>query len=77
MPKDACYRKVKARFATFPSARASQAIAKCRKSRGVVRKGAAGRSLRRWEREKWKTPKGRACGSAAASTTGWGSATPR
>ena len=31
MPKDACYRKVKARFKVFPSAYAGGAIAKCRK----------------------------------------------
>jgi hypothetical protein len=31
MPKDACYRKVKARYRVFPSAYASGAIAKCRK----------------------------------------------
>tara|TARA_R100001015_G_C4606764_1_gene161823 strand:+ start:590 stop:820 length:231 start_codon:yes stop_codon:yes gene_type:complete len=31
MPKDACYRKVKARYKVFPSAYASGAIAKCRK----------------------------------------------
>ena len=31
MPKDACYRKVKARFKVFPSAYAGRAIAKCRK----------------------------------------------
>ena len=31
MPKDACYTKVKAQYNVFPSARASQAIAKCRK----------------------------------------------
>lgn len=29
--KDACYRKVKARYRVFPSAYASGAIAKCRK----------------------------------------------
>ena len=38
MPKDACYTKVKAQYAVFPSARASQAIAKCRKGSGTVRK---------------------------------------
>ena len=38
MPKDACYRKVKASYKVFPSARASQAIAKCRKKSGKVRK---------------------------------------
>ena len=31
MPKDACYSKVKAQYAVFPSAKASQAIAKCTK----------------------------------------------
>ena len=31
MPKDACYRKVKAKFKVFPSAYASGHIAKCRK----------------------------------------------
>ena len=31
MPKDACYKKVKARYRVFPSAYASGAIAKCRK----------------------------------------------
>ena len=31
MPKDACYRKVKASFKVFPSAYAGGAIAKCRK----------------------------------------------
>ena len=31
MPKDACYKKVKARYKVFPSAYASGAIAKCRK----------------------------------------------
>jgi len=32
MPKDACYRKVKARYKVFPSAYASGAIAPCRKN---------------------------------------------
>ena len=31
MPKDACYKKVKARYKVFPSAYASGSIAKCRK----------------------------------------------
>ena len=31
MPKDACYKKVKAKYRVFPSAYASGAIAKCRK----------------------------------------------
>ncbi len=33
MPKDACYRKVKAQYKVFPSAYASGAIAKCRKKK--------------------------------------------
>ena len=67
MPKvaqhDACYSKVKARYAVWPSARASQALAKCRKSHGSVRKTKAGTSLKRWGKEKWKDTKtGKACG---------------
>ena len=31
MAKDACYKKVKARYKVFPSAYASGALAKCRK----------------------------------------------
>ncbi len=62
--KDACYKKVKAQYDVFPSARASQAIAKCRKQSGSVRKGEAGSSLKRWEAEKWKdTRTGKACGA--------------
>lgn len=64
MPKDACYKKVKASYKVFPSARASQAIAKCRKSSGSVRKTEAGSNLKRWEKEKWvDTRSGKACGS--------------
>ena len=64
MPKDACYRKVKASYDVFPSARASQAIAKCRKSSGTVRKTEAGSSLKRWDKEKWvDTKSGKACGA--------------
>ena len=64
MPKDACYTKVKAQYDVFPSARASQAIAKCRKGSGVVRKTEAGTSLKRWGKEKWTdTRTGKACGS--------------
>lgn len=51
--KDACYKKVKAQYDVFPSARASQAIAKCRKGSGVVKKSESGTSLKRWESEKW------------------------
>jgi hypothetical protein len=64
MPKDACYKKVKAQYNVFPSARASQAIAKCRKGSGVVRKTEAGTSLKRWDKEKWTdTRTGKACGA--------------
>ena len=62
--KDACYKKVKAQYDVFPSARASQAIAKCRKGSGAVRKTEAGASLKRWEKEKWTdTKSGKACGA--------------
>jgi hypothetical protein len=62
--KDACYTKVKSQYAVFPSARASQAIAKCRKASGSVRKTSEGMSLKRWEKEKWTdTRTGKACGS--------------
>jgi hypothetical protein len=66
--KDACYNKVKAQYKVFPSARASQAIAKCRKSKGQVRKTKAGSNLKRWEKEKWKDTKtGKSCGSGGKS----------
>lgn len=62
--KDKCYQKVKASYDVFPSARASQAIAKCRKAEGNVRKGEAGSNLKRWEKEEWKDQKtGKACGA--------------
>lgn len=62
--KDSCYKKVKAQYDVFPSARASQAIAKCRKSSGNVRKTEEGTSLKRWEKEKWvDTRTGKACGA--------------
>ena len=42
----------------------SQAIAKCRKQSGSVRKGEAGTSLKRWEKEKWvDTRTGKPCGA--------------
>jgi hypothetical protein len=64
MPKDACYSKVKAQYAVFPSARASQAIAKCRKGKGQVRKTKKGTELKRWQSEKWQdTKSGKACGA--------------
>lgn len=68
MPKDACYSKVKAQYAVFPSARASQAIAKCRKVKGTVRKTKAGTNLKRWQAEKWQdTKSGKACGAGGSN----------
>lgn len=62
--KDKCYQKVKASYNVFPSARASQAIAKCRKESGTIRKGEEGASLKRWEAEKWKDQRtGKPCGA--------------
>ena len=60
---DACYTKVKSSYAVFPSARASQAIAKCRKAHGDVRKTKKGSNLKRWQKEKWKDKiTGKPCG---------------
>jgi hypothetical protein len=62
--KDSCYKKVKAQYDVFPSARASQAIAKCRKASGSVRKSAEGSSIKRWQEERWvDTRTGKACGA--------------
>ena len=62
--KDSCYKKVKASYDVFPSARASQAIAKCRKASGNVIKSEKGSSLKRWGKEKWQdTKSGKACGA--------------
>jgi hypothetical protein len=64
MPKDSCYKKVKAQYNVFPSARASQAIAKCRKESGNVRKSEKGAELKRWQKEKWVDQKtGKPCGA--------------
>ena len=63
MADDYCTKKVKRTYKVWPSARASQAVAKCRKKRGDVRKGEKGKSLRRWAREKWVDKKtGKPCG---------------
>jgi hypothetical protein len=62
--KDACYKKIKRSYKVFPSARASQAIAKCRKKKGKVRKTKKGTSLKRWQKEKWiDTRTGKPCGA--------------
>lgn len=66
--KDACYTKVKAQYAVFPSARASQAIAKCRKASGSVKKTKDGADLKRWGKEKWvDTKSGKACGAGGSN----------
>ena len=63
MADDACTKKVKATGIKWPSARASQQLAKCRKKKGQVRKGPKGKSLRRWAKEKWRdTRTGEECG---------------
>lgn len=46
MAKDACYKKVKARYKVFPSAYASGAIAKCRKV-GAKNWGTGGKKKRK------------------------------
>lgn len=61
---DYCTKKIKAQYDVWPSARASQAVAKCRKERGDVRKSEKGASLRRWTREEWiDRISGRPCGA--------------
>ena len=66
--KDACYKKVKAQYDVFPSARASQAIAKCRKQSGNVVKSEKGSSLKRWEKEKWvDTRTNKPCGAGGSN----------
>lgn len=64
MAADACVREAKRKYAVYPSARANQFVAKCRRAHGHVRKTEAGKSLRRWQREKWvNTKTGRPCGN--------------
>jgi hypothetical protein len=63
MADDACTKKVKRQYKVWPSARASQAVAKCRKAKGQVRKTEKGKSLRRWAKEKWvDKATGKPCG---------------
>jgi len=67
--KDACYYSVKSRVQVFPSARASQMIAKCRRKNHQVRKTKEGSNLRRWQKEKWvNTKTGRPCGEGEDHT---------
>lgn len=61
--KDACYRKYAAKMPN--SARRSQLMAKCRKSKGQVKKTKAGKSLKEWGEEKWVDKiSGKPCGSS-------------
>ena len=53
MPKDACYKKVKARYKVFPSAYASGAIAKCRKV-GAANWGDSSKKRKRPVKKKFK-----------------------
>ena len=53
MPKDACYKKVKARYKVFPSAYASGAIAKCRKV-GAANWGDSSKKRKRKVKKKLK-----------------------
>ncbi len=67
MPKDACYKKIMKQYGKW-SARAAQATAKCRKSKGQVRKTKAGSNLKRWGAEKWiDTRTGKPCGTGGRS----------
>ena len=53
MPKDACYKKVKARYKVFPSAYASGSIAKCRKV-GAANWGDSSKKRKRKVKKKLK-----------------------
>tara|TARA_B100000963_G_scaffold361155_1_gene395167 strand:+ start:13197 stop:13535 length:339 start_codon:yes stop_codon:yes gene_type:complete len=62
---DACYQKTMRTYGGKWSARAAQAVAKCRRKHGIVKKTAAGASLRRWTAEKWVDKRSnKPCGSA-------------
>jgi hypothetical protein len=62
--KDKCYELIKKTYKVFPSARASQSIAKCRKEKGIVIKSQKGKDLKRWESENWiDTLTGKPCGA--------------
>ena len=56
-----CRKQVKKKYKKWPSARASQAVCKCRKKKGFPCKG---KKLGQWERQKWiNTKTGKPCGS--------------
>lgn len=65
--RDQCYRSVTAKYGKW-SARAAQAVSKCRKKHGHVRKSAAGASLRRWAAERWVDKRtNKPCGAAGSA----------
>ena len=58
---DLCRKQVKRKYKVWPSARASQAVCKCRKKKGYPCKG---KSLGNWAKQKWiNTKTGKPCGS--------------
>ena len=62
---DACAKKIRQSVKVYPSARANQMIAKCRKKAGTAKKSKAGADLKRWEDEKWEnTSTGEPCGGS-------------
>ena len=63
MVHDKCYYKVMRSYGRW-SARAAQAVSKCRKKSGHVRKTEAGKHLKHWENQHWKNMRtGRPCGN--------------
>ena len=64
--RDACYKKYAAKMPN--SARRSQLMSKCRKSKGIAKKSKKGSDLRRWGKEKWKDKiSGKDCGSGGST----------
>ena len=64
--KDACYNKFASKMPN--SARRSQLMAKCRKSKGVNKKSEKGKNLKRWDKENWKDKiSGKDCGSGGST----------
>lgn len=68
MVHDVCYKKAMKSHGGKWSARAAQQTAKCRKSKGIVRKTKSGSNLKRWEDEKWVEEDGSPCGNGKKKT---------
>ena len=64
--KDACYKKIKRTYKVFPSGRASQALAKCRRGKGQVRKSKKGAVYRDRNRDRYSD-----MGKDVPQETGW------